>query len=84
MIDETKKLIEQGNDHFEGAKILFSKGYPTDVVGLLLNQSLEAYFKGFLAHLKIDPQEDEDLITLFNLIIQKDKGFGKFENYASG
>ena len=79
MTDETKKLLELGHDHFEGAKILFNKGYPTDVVGLLLHQALEAYFKGLLAHLEIDPQGDENLITLFNSIIQKDKEFKKFE-----
>ena len=82
MTDEIKKLFEQGNDHFEGAKILFNKGYPTDVVGLLLNQSLEAYFKGLLAYWELDPQEDEDLQTLFNSIIQKDKEFKKFEKFC--
>jgi HEPN domain-containing protein len=79
MTDETKKLLEQGSDHFEGAKILFKQGYPTDVVGLLLHLALEAYLKGLLSHLEIDPQEDEDLKTVFNSTILKDKEFKKFE-----
>ena len=79
MTDETKKMIDQGRDHFEGAKILFNKGYPTDVVSLLLHQALEAYLKGFLAHLEIDPQGGKDFKSLFNSIVKKDKGFKKFE-----
>ena len=80
MTEETKKLLEQGYEHFEGARILLNKRYPTDVVGLLLHQALEAYFKGLLAHWEIYPQEDEDLKTLFNSIIQKDKEFKKFDD----
>ncbi|UCE19519.1 MAG: HEPN domain-containing protein [Gemmatimonadota bacterium] len=79
MTDETKKLLEQGHDHFEGARILLNKGYPTDSVGLLLHQALGAYFKGLLAHLEIDPQENDDLITLFSSIIQKHREFKNFE-----
>ena len=79
MTNKTKKLLEQGYEHFEGAKILFNKGYPTDVVGLLLHQAMEAYLKGLLSRLEIDPQEGDDLKTLFNSIIQKDKEFKRFE-----
>ena len=83
MTDEIKKLLEQGNDHFEGAKILFNKRYPTDVIGLLLHQAIEAYLKGLLTHWEFDPQEDEDIKMLFNSIIQKDKGFKKFEKLCA-
>ena len=79
MSDVVKTLVDQGKEHFEGARILLDQGYPTDVIGLLLHQSLEAYFKGLMAHWELDPEKDEDLKALFDRIVQRDGAFKKFK-----
>ena len=80
MIDEVRHWIETGRDHFEGARILLDKGYPTDVVGLLLQQALEAYLRGLLLSWEIDPEGDEGLESLISAVIQKDRAFEGFRD----
>jgi HEPN domain-containing protein len=80
MTTETKQFLEQARDHYEGAKILMAKGYPTDIIGLLIHQSFESYFKGLLTHWQLDPEENENLKTLFERIVQREKEFTNFED----
>ena len=83
MTTETIQFLEQARDHYEGAKILMAKGYPTDIIGLLIHQSFESYFKGLLNHWRLDPGKNENLETLFGRIVQREKGFRKFDDLCN-
>lgn len=69
---------EKGEHDLEAVKILIEKGGPSDVAGVLLQQAVEKYLKGYLVSKGWRLRKIHDLKVLLDEAIKHDASFSQY------
>lgn len=69
---------EKGKHDIEAVKILIEKGGPSDVTGVLLQQAVEKYLKGYLINKGWKLRKTHDLKVLLDEAIKYDSSFSQY------
>ena len=75
-----REWFEKGKHDIEGAKLLFNAEHYTDTIGILIQQAIEKYLKGFLIYHGWKLEKIHDLVRLLAEAVRYRADLGEFED----
>ena len=81
-LEQAREWFERGDHDLEGARILVeARGY-TDVIGMLIQQAVEKYLKGYLVFFGIKPPKVHELDFLLHQVEIFDHSLDSFIDFC--